>query len=154
MTTLSIILLAAGACLLAAGLLVLALANRRRTTQLKRLMKGRECPEEWGKHASLLRPWHEVATGLCITLAIPVFTHFCLGDVATNLVITLVGYVAGVLCALGAFSRQRQDWMELGGSALEAATLLRCLASFALGLLFLLWGAFSIALALFLAFHG
>lgn len=154
MTTLSILLLVAGACLLAAGMLVLALANRRRKTQLERLLKGRECPEEWGKHASLLRPWHEVVTGLCITLAIPVFTHFCLGDVATALVIALVGYAAGALCALGAFSRQRQDWMELGGNALEAATLLRCLASFALGLLFLLWGAFSIALALFLVFHG
>ncbi len=154
MTTLSIILLATGACLLAVGTLVLALANRRRKTQLDRLMKGRECPEEWSKHASLLRPWQEVVTGLCITLAIPIFTHFCLGAVATDLVITLVGYVAGALCALGAFSRQRQDWMELGGNALEAATLLRCLASFALGLLLLFWGAFSVALALFLVFRG
>lgn len=144
-TTIVLVLAGVGVNLLALGAVVMGVSSRVRARHLQPVLEAKELSGEWCRRSSLLHPWHEVGVGLCITLAIPLFTHFCLAGSASRAVAVLTGYVSAALCALGCFSRQRHDWEELGASG-ACPALLPCLGFFAAGLALFLWGVFTLAL--------
>ncbi|MGN0867441.1 MAG: hypothetical protein ACI4SG_07205 [Oligosphaeraceae bacterium] len=146
MTPIVILLVGAGVNLLVLGAVALALAARVYLRRLRVVLQTKELPEEWRRRASLLHPWREVALGLCISLSIPFFVHFCLAGTASRNAAVLAGYVSALLCALGCFSRLRHEWEELGGAG-DGSSLLLPLGFFSAGLVLLLWGALSLALA-------
>lgn len=141
-----LLLAGVGVNLLALGIVILGLAGRSYLRRLDGLTQNKELPEEWRRRTSLFHPWREVVVGLCISLSIPFFVHFCLAGSASRGVAILAGYVSALLCALGSFSRLRHDWEELGAPAGEAPSLLVPLGCFSAGLALLLWGVLSLAL--------
>ncbi len=151
MTPMVLLLAGVGANLLILGAVALGLSARCYLLRLQRLLQTKEVPEEWRKRASLLHPWREVVLGLCISLSIPFFVHFCLAGAASRPVAILAGYVSALLCALGCFSRLRHEWEELGGGG-DGSSLLRPLGFFSAGLALLLWGALTLALTALLPF--
>ena len=70
--------------------------------------------------------------------------NFLLSDTDSVLVAVFVGYIAGLLCALGAYSRMKKDLGELG-IVQDIRLFNRLLAVFTGGLLAALWGAVTIA---------
>lgn len=130
--------------LLVAGAFSGWISALRLKSVLTPLVEKSDLNSDWFKKSSLINPWREVLFGAILTAAIPLFVNFLLSDTDSVLVAVFVGYIAGLLCALGAYSRMKKDLGELG-IVQDIRLFNRLLAVFTAGLLAALWGAVTIA---------
>ncbi|MCQ2396582.1 MAG: hypothetical protein MJ106_02660 [Lentisphaeria bacterium] len=144
------IVLPLGIALLAVGGVAMFLLGKHLKRLLSRELGERELPAEWVKQSPLMTPVREVLFGSLIVFAVPIFTKFCLGGTASEMVSAVVGYITAGLCALGCFSRQRRDMDELG-MANESGTVVKTLGGFAGSLAVFLWGQLTLMIAIYFA---
>ena len=135
----SVIIAAIGLNVVVLGVVGMLLSNAFKKRRLENVLKNDELSEEWRKNSPLVHSLREVWLGLIVTIAVPIFTHYCLVGSASTVVSVIVGYLSCMLCGMGCFSRQRRDMNTLG-AVTEAQVLKRCLACFSVSLVIFLMG--------------